>query len=284
MKKEGDECFEDNNSESDYIVGFGTYLKQIGDIKILSKEEEQELSKKVSEGDSEATSLLICSNLKLVVSIAKKYQNLGLDLNDLVALGNLGLIEAVKKFDYKKNYKFSTYATPWIRKYITRGIEDFGKSIRLPSHVYEKLRTYNKVIKKYEMEQGRTPSTAEIIKESGLTKEWIHTISELPDVTDSIDSPAGYEEKEFKRDKIQDIRINIDELMICNEITEALGRALLALDSEEFKVLELRYIERDKKPFEAIAVIMGININEVKRIEKRALIKLKNFFINNHMV
>lgn len=225
---------------SDNIVK--TYLEQMGSIPMLSREEETRLAKLAYEGDEYAKQKLVEANLRLVVSVAKKYMNSGLDFLDLIQEGNLGLMKAAEKFEYKRGHKFSTYATWWIRQGITRAIADSGRTIRLPVHMVE---TVNKVfsnIKQFLQENGREPTLLELSKRMKLQPKKLKEVIQAAKIPISLDTKIGENEDTFLIDTVEDI--NADryvKLIDSVDMSVKIKRSLKSLSTREEKVVRMKF-------------------------------------------
>ena len=255
------------------------YLREIGKIKLLTPEEEQELAKKMAEGDETARQRMSESNLRLVVSIAKRYVGRGMQLLDLIQEGNLGLMKAVEKFDYTKGYKFSTYATWWIRQSITRAIADQARTIRIPVHMVE---TINRVLRtSHGMVQtlGREPTTQEVADELHMDVQKVEEIMKLAQEPVSLETPIGEEEDSHLGDFIQD-----DESTQPSEeasyalLREQLEEVLKTLTEREEQVLRMRFGLRDGKPhtLEEVGREFDVTRERIRQIESKALRKLRH--------
>ena len=255
------------------------YLKEIGKIKLLTPEEELELAKRMSEGDEEAQKQMAEANLRLVVSIAKRYVGRGMLLLDLIQEGNLGLIKAVEKFDYTKGYKFSTYATWWIRQAITRAIADQARTIRIPVHMVE---TINKVIRTaHAMVQslGRDPTADEIAQEMSLPVEKVEEILKIAQEPVSLETPIGEEEDSHLGDFIQDEAASEPaEAASYNLLREQLVDVLKTLTPREETVLRMRFGLEDGHPrtLEEVGKEFNVTRERIRQIESKALRKLRH--------
>ena len=218
------------------------YLKEIGKISLLSLEEEQELSKRVAEGDEKAKNILAESNLRLVVSIAKRYVGRGLLFLDLIQEGNIGLMKAVEKFDYGKGYKFSTYATWWIRQAITRALADQARTIRVPVHMVETINKMARIERQMTLELNREPTDQELSKKMGLSVEKIAEIRKISQDPVSLETPIGEEDDSHLGDFLADERTMSPEDFATYEILkDELKQVLNTLTVREKEVLELRF-------------------------------------------
>ena len=255
------------------------YLKEIGRIKLLTPEEEQEIAKKMAEGDEDARKRMSEANLRLVVSIAKRYVGRGMQLLDLIQEGNLGLMKAVEKFDYTKGYKFSTYATWWIRQSITRAIADQARTIRIPVHMVETinrvLRTSHSMVQKL----GREPTTKEIADELHIEESKVEEVLKIAQEPVSLETPIGEEEDSHLGDFIQD-----DEASQPSEeasytlLREQLEEVLSTLTPREEQVLRMRFGLTDGKPhtLEEVGKEFDVTRERIRQIESKALRKLRH--------
>ncbi len=255
------------------------YLREIGKIPLLSFEEEYELAKKAMEGDEEAKQKLSESNLRLVVSIAKKYVGRGMLFLDLIQEGNMGLIKAVEKFDYTKGYKFSTYATWWIRQAITRAIADQARTIRIPVHMVE---TINKLIRtsRHLLQQlGREPTPEEIAKEMEISVERVMEIQKIAQDPVSLETPIGEEDDSHLGDFIQDEDSPApQDSAAYTLLREQLNEVMDTLTPREAKVLKLRFGLEDGRPrtLEEVGKEFMVTRERIRQIEAKALRKLRH--------
>ena len=255
------------------------YLREIGKIPLLSFEEEAELAKRVMEGDEEAKQKLSESNLRLVVSIAKKYVGRGMLFLDLIQEGNMGLIKAVEKFDYTKGYKFSTYATWWIRQAITRAIADQARTIRIPVHMVE---TINKLIRtsRHLLQQlGREPTPEEIAKEMDITVDKVMEIQKIAQDPVSLETPIGEEDDSHLGDFIQDEDSPApQDSAAYTLLREQLNEVMDTLTQREAKVLKLRFGLEDGRPrtLEEVGKEFMVTRERIRQIEAKALRKLRH--------
>ena len=255
------------------------YLKEIGQIKLLSPEEEVELAKRVSEGDQEAKNKLTEANLRLVVSIAKKYSGRGLHILDLIQEGNTGLIRAVDKFDWTKGNKFSTYATWWIRQAITRAIADQARTIRVPVHMVEVINKATRCNRKLVQELGREPTVEEIAKELSLPVEKIIEANRTAADTLSLDTPVGDEEDTSIGSFVEDERTPGPADATSNALlAEALKEILDTLTEREADVLRMRFGMYDGRThtLEEVGQIFGVTRERIRQIENKAIRKLRH--------
>ena len=255
------------------------YLKEIGQVKLLSAEEEVELAKKVSEGDQNAKNKLTEANLRLVVSIAKKYSGRGLHILDLIQEGNTGLIRAVDKFDWTKGNKFSTYATWWIRQAITRAIADQARTIRVPVHMVEVINKATRCNRKLVQELGREPTVEEIAAELGLPVEKIIEANRTAADTLSLDTPVGDEEDTSIGSFVEDERTPGPADATSNALlAEALKEILDTLTEREADVLRMRFGMYDGRThtLEEVGQIFGVTRERIRQIENKAIRKLRH--------
>ena len=255
------------------------YLKEIGQVPLLSAEEEQELARRVAEGDQSAKNKLTEANLRLVVSIAKKYAGRGLHILDLIQEGNTGLIRAVDKFDYTKGNKFSTYATWWIRQAITRAIADQARTIRVPVHMVEVINKATRCNRKLVQELGREPTLEEIAEELNLPIEKIIEANRTAADTLSIDTPVGDEEDTTIGSFVEDDNTPGPADATSNTLlAEALSEILNTLTEREADVLRLRFGMYDGKThtLEEVGQIFGVTRERIRQIENKAIRKLRH--------
>ncbi len=255
------------------------YLKEIGQIRLLSAEEEVELAKKVSEGDQDAKNKLTEANLRLVVSIAKKYSGRGLHILDLIQEGNTGLIRAVDKFDWTKGNKFSTYATWWIRQAITRAIADQARTIRVPVHMVEVINKATRCNRKLVQELGREPTVEEIAAELNLPVEKIIEANRTAADTLSLDTPVGDEEDTSIGSFVEDERTPGPADATSNALlAEALKEILDTLTEREADVLRMRFGMYDGRThtLEEVGQIFGVTRERIRQIENKAIRKLRH--------
>ena len=255
------------------------YLKEIGKIPLLSTEEEIGLAKAMEQGDSEARKKLADANLRLVVSIAKRYVGRGMQFLDLIQEGNLGLIKAVEKFDYRKGYKFSTYATWWIRQAITRSIADQARTIRIPVHMVETINRLIRTQRQLVQELGREPLIEEIAAKMELPVERVQEIQKISQEPVSLETPIGEEEDSHLGDFIQDEQVMVPAdqatfTLLHEQLMEALG----TLTEREQKVLKLRFGLDDGRPrtLEEVGKEFNVTRERIRQIEAKALRKLRH--------
>ena len=255
------------------------YLKEIGQVRLLSADEEIELAKRVSEGDQDAKNKLTEANLRLVVSIAKKYSGRGLHILDLIQEGNTGLIRAVDKFDWTKGNKFSTYATWWIRQAITRAIADQARTIRVPVHMVEVINKATRCNRKLVQELGREPTVEEIAAELGLPVEKIIEANRTAADTLSLDTPVGDEEDTSIGSFVEDERTPGPADATSNALlAEALKEILDTLTEREADVLKMRFGMYDGRThtLEEVGQIFGVTRERIRQIENKAIRKLRH--------
>ena len=273
-----------SNDELDLTVDVPTtdpvrmYLKEIGRVKLLTAQQEVSLAKRIERGDIRAKHELTEANLRLVVSIAKRYHTDGMSFLDLIQEGNLGLIRAVEKFDYRKGHKFSTYATWWIRQAITRAIADKARTIRIPVHMVEKINKLIRVQRQLLQNMGREPMPEEIAAEMGMTDAEIREILRISQTTVSLETPIGEEEDSELGDFIEDE----DAVRSFDAVASQLDRdgvndALAMLPYRERKVIELRFGLKGEHPrtLEEVAKRFGVTRERIRQIEAKALAKLQ---------
>ena len=253
------------------------YLKEIGKIPLLNAEKERELAQKMKDGDKDAKDTLIDSNLRLVVSIAKKYMNRGLSLLDLIQEGNIGLIKAVDKFDYSKGFKFSTYATWWIRQAITRAIADQARTIRIPVHMVETINKLTRVQRQLIQDLGREPTIDELAEKMNMPVDKIRDIQRISQDPVSIDKPVGEEEDSHLVDFIpSDEYVSPDDEVSRELLKEDLIKVLDLLTEREAKVIRLRFgLDDDKqRTLEEVGRSLGVTRERIRQIEAKSIRKL----------
>jgi RNA polymerase primary sigma factor len=255
------------------------YLKEIGRVDLLSAKEEIELAKRIEQGDEEAKRRLAEANLRLVVSIAKRYVGRGMLFLDLIQEGNMGLIKAVEKFDYQKGYKFSTYATWWIRQAITRAIADQARTIRIPVHMVETINKLIRVQRQLLQDLGREPSPEEIAEEMDLTPEKVREILKIAQEPVSLETPIGEEDDSHLGDFIEDQDATSPSEHAAYELLkEQLEDVLDTLTDREENVLRLRFGLDDgrTRTLEEVGKVFGVTRERIRQIEAKALRKLRH--------
>lgn len=255
------------------------YLQGIGKVDLLTKEEEVELAKRIEEGDETAKQKLVEANLRLVVSIAKKYIGRGMHYLDLIQEGNMGLMKAVEKFDYTKGYKFSTYATWWIKQAITRSIADQGRTIRVPVHMVEKINKLIRISRQLFQEKGREPTAEEIGEEMGISAEKVREIQKISKESISLETPIGEEEDSNLGDFIKDEESPAPASSVSHILLkEQLDDVLDTLTEREKRILELRFGIEDgrNRTLEEVGKEFGVTRERIRQIEAKALRKLRH--------
>jgi len=255
------------------------YLKEIGRISLLSADEEMEISKRVALDDEEAKRILAESNLRLVVSIAKRYVGRGLLFLDLIQEGNIGLMKAVDKFDYDKGYKFSTYATWWIRQAITRALADQARTIRVPVHMVETINKMSRIQRQLTLELNREPSDEEIAKKMGISVEKVREVLKISQEPVSLETPIGEEEDSHLGDFLKDEGSLSPEEYTENEILkEEIKEVLMSLQAREQEVLELRFglVDGTCHTLEEVGKRFNVTRERIRQIEAKALRKLRH--------
>lgn len=282
--KESDE--EDIDMDAiDLLEGIGTedpvrmYLKEIGTVPLLSAEEELRLAKRKADGDGNAKARLIEANLRLVVSIAKRYTGRGMSFLDLVQEGNLGLIKGVEKFDYTKGYKLSTYATWWIRQSVTRALADQARTIRVPVHMVETINKMSKMQRKLTLELGYEPSVSELAEALDMTEDKVMEIMQIAREPASLETPIGEEDDSNLGDFVADSNVvtpegNVESVMLREHIDALLGD----LKERERQVIVLRFGLEDGHPrtLEEVGKEFNVTRERIRQIEAKALRKLRN--------
>jgi len=255
------------------------YLKEIGKIPLLTPEEEIELALRMEQGDEDAKRALAEANLRLVVSIAKKYVGRGMLFLDLIQEGNLGLIKAVEKFDYRKGFKFSTYATWWIRQAITRAIADQARTIRIPVHMVETINKLIRVSRQLVQELGREPTPEEIAEVMNISEEKVREILKIAQEPVSLETPIGEEDDSHLGDFIEDQDVQAPaEAAAFELLKEQLDDVLETLTPREKKVLKLRFGLDDgrSRTLEEVGQVFGVTRERIRQIEAKALRKLRH--------
>ncbi len=254
------------------------YLREIGRVSLLTYDEEVSLAKRVEKGDKKAREKLINANLRLVVSIAKKYVNRGLTLLDLIEEGNIGLMRAVAKYDWRRGYKFSTYATWWIRQAITRAIADQARTIRIPVHMVETINKFNRVSRKLMQEFGREPTPEEVALEMEVPPEKVREIIKVSQEPASLEAPVGEEEDSRLGDFIQDVSASPAEQATQALLKDHIREMLDTLSPREAKVLEYRFGLEDGKQrtLEEVGKEFGVTRERIRQIEAKAIRKLRH--------
>ena len=255
------------------------YLKDIGKVPLLSAEEELQLAKEMAEGNAEAKEKLINANLRLVVSIAKRYVGRGMSFLDLIQEGNLGLMKAVDKFDYTKGFKFSTYATWWIRQAITRSIADQARTIRIPVHMVETINKLIKISRALLQKYGREPTQAEIAEAMGISEARVVEIQKIAQDPVSLETPIGEEDDSHLGDFIEDTSATAPiDAAEANMLKEQVNEILGTLAPREAMVLILRYGLRDNRPrtLEEVGKVFNVTRERIRQIEAKALRRLKH--------
>lgn len=254
------------------------YLREIGRVHLLTYEEEVALAKRVEKNDKKARERLINANLRLVVSIAKKYVNRGLTLLDLIEEGNIGLMRAVVKYDWRRGYKFSTYATWWIRQAITRAIADQARTIRIPVHMVETINKFNRVSRKLMQELGREPNPEEVAIEMDVPVEKVREIIKVSQEPASLEAPVGEEEDSRLGDFIQDSSASPTDQATQALLKDHIREMLETLSPREAKVLEYRFGLEDGKQrtLEEVGREFGVTRERIRQIEAKAIRKLRH--------
>ena len=255
------------------------YLKEIGNVPLLTSEQEVELARRVEEGDPEAKKALTEANLRLVVSIAKKYVGRGMPFLDLIQEGNMGLMKAVDKFDYTKGYKFSTYATWWIRQAITRGIADTGRTIRVPVHMVETINKTLRMTRQLLQELGREPTPEEVAEKLGVPASRVREVLKISRDPVSLDTPIGEEDDSHLGDFIEDdTALSPADSATFSMLKEELSNALESLTERERQVVKLRFGLEDgrARTLEEVGKEFNVTRERIRQIEAKALRKLRH--------
>ena len=285
LEENGIEIVEDNVGEESLYDGsyiddpVKKYLREIGKIQMLTPEEEQDIARRISEGDVAAKKRLSEANLRLVVSIAKRYIGRGMPLLDLIQEGNLGLIKAVDKFDPSKGFKFSTYATWWIRQSVSRAIADQARVIRIPVHMVENINRVKKAQSHLLNENGKDPTTAEIAEYADLPEEKVVEIMRVSQDLVSLEAPVGEEEDSHIGDFIKDeTQEDPEDAASLSMLKEQLNNALYTLTPREMAVLKLRYglVDGRNHTLEEVGAEFNVTRERIRQIEAKALRKLRH--------
>lgn len=260
------------------------YLKEIGFRSLLSAEQEVDITRRYRQGDHEAKNLMIESNLRLVVKIAKRYVNRGLSLLDLIEEGNLGLIRAVEKFDPDKGFRFSTYATWWIKQSVERGLMSHGRNVRLPVHVSKELNTYKRSTKELTQKLGRDPSVTELAEATGVEPRHLHKQLTLLDQELSLDAPIGDDSEQSSVASVADESVNDPADIVQNEnIVANLGEWIKKLPARHQEILARRFglMGYDAATLEQVGAEIGLTRERVRQLQMEALAKLKRMIAND---
>jgi RNA polymerase primary sigma factor len=264
------------------------YLQQIGKIKLLTGDQELEIARRISEGDEAAKRQLVKANLRLVVSIAKKYIGRGLSFLDLIQEGNLGLIRAAEKFDYKRGFKFSTYATWWIQQAITRGIADKSRTIRLPVHMIETIGRLKRVTRDLTLELNRSPTKEELSTRMEISLAKLRLVLKSTQGTISLETPMNTKDEHAKlSDFLMDESIESPDNKVSQEnLSMELDKILQTLRPRERDVLKLRFglVDGNKRTLEEIGQLFGVSRERVRQIETRAINKLRKMCRSNRSI
>ncbi|MFW6071330.1 MAG: sigma-70 family RNA polymerase sigma factor [Candidatus Bipolaricaulota bacterium] len=265
------------------------YFDEIGERPLLTRKEEAELAKRIEEGDEKAKQELAVANLRLVISIAKKYRNFGLSFLDLIQEGNLGLMKAVEKFDWRKGYKFSTYATWWIRQAILRAITNRSRTIRVPAHMSELIRDIREVERRYLQDHGEEPAAHEIAEELEVSEEKVRKARKTAQRTTSLDKPLNDEGEQagvlgdmMADDSLPNPEEETCEALLKDELKELLHQVLT---DRERRIVQLRYGLEDYHPrtLNEVGKVFGISRERVRQIQKEAINKLKSPEVKNRL-
>ncbi len=269
------------NSDMDSL---NIYLKEIGKVPRLTAEEELELGERIAQGDAQAADRMVEANLRLVVSIAKKYVGRGLDFSDLIQEGNSGLVRAVHKFDHTRGYKFSTHATWWIRQAITRALTDHSRMVRLPAHVSDQINRMRKLSNQILKDEGYVPSEEELAERLHWKISKVWELMQLSQDTVSLETPVGDEENSTIGDFIPNLDTGTDEAVMKTMQQRHIQEVLKLLDEREAEVLRLRYGLDDGKErtLEETGKLMRVTRERARQIEQKAYRKLKNLLKDEH--
>ncbi len=268
-------------ADKDGMDAVRLYLREIGKVPLLTREEEVDLSKKIIKGDENARQALIRANLRLVVSIAKRYTNRSSSLSflDLIQEGTLGLIKAVEKFDYRKGYKFSTYATWWIRQAITRSLADYARTIRIPVHMVETISKYTQVKRRLLQELGREPLPEEVADEMGLELKKIRHIIKISQDTISLETPVGDEQDKTTLEEFVENTKELSpaELTARKMLKDHISELIQDLSDRERRILEMRFGLKDNvtHTLEEVGKVFGVTRERIRQIEAKALSKIR---------
>lgn len=283
--QEGDCDLEEINSDYElketpsHTDALDLYLKDIGDKPLLTADQENELANRIAKGDMEARRIMIVSNLRLVVNLAKRYSGRGVELTDLIAEGNLGLMKAVDKFDPQKGNRFSTYASCWIRQSISRCIADQGRTIRLPVHVTDQVNKWLRISRILTQKLGRKPMTSEVAIEMGVTEDKVKSIAKLAQKPTSLETPVNDPDDEGELlDLLADLNaISPEEQMDQDMQWEEIEKILGCLKDREREIIEMRFGLKDEIPhtLEEIGERFGLTRERVRQIEVESIAKLR---------
>jgi len=253
------------------------YLKEISGVPLCTAQEEFKYFQRIHAGDKKAAEEFADRNLRLVVSVAKRYTGRGMEFLDLIQEGNLGLIKAIEKFDVTKGFKFSTYATWWIRQAITRAIADQGRTIRIPVHMVEEINKYNRVVREYLAMYGRRPNNKEVAERMGISEERAYEIEKIMIEPISLYTPIGEEEDSCLGDFIECDEISVEEQAEKIAVKDYVGKLLLSLSEREQKVLSMRFGIADGVQYtlEDVGRQLGVTRERIRQIEAKALRKLR---------
>jgi RNA polymerase primary sigma factor len=286
LDDETEDVAQEDRSNTDDSVKI--YLQQIGRIKLLNSEQELDVARRIAEGDERAKAQLVNANLRLVVSIAKKYIGRGLSFLDLIQEGNLGLIRAAEKFDYKRGFKFSTYATWWIQQSITRGIADKSRTIRLPVHMIETIGRVKKATRDLNHELGRTPRREELAARLDISLSKLRLVLKATQGTISLETPVNTKDETSKLSDflIDENHESPDVRVAQDNLTSEVEKVLSSLRPRERDVLKLRFglMDGNKRTLEEIGQLFGVSRERVRQIETRAINKLRKLCRSNRQI